>query len=172
MKKKWEVLARCLLKEGGYYEPRLTPRLLSERYYAGHAVIRETEEEEGERTIFAYAALWPAYHGPRESWYELGSVWIAPHSRGNGLVREVMQETLEKAPGKKFFLISASQGVIQSARYLGFKPVFVPEIAHRVFQEWVDAMRLGERLPTSVFMPVPEEMIDEQNGIRRLLVLG
>ena len=149
MKRKWEVLSHRLVATGKYHGSRLKPRLLASRYHAGRAVIRETSEETGDRTILAYAALWPTYRGWYNDWYELGTVWISEGFRGNGLCQVMMGSVLELAPpSTKFFLFTDNKVVMEAARHLGFAQI--DENAEGLLR-WASKVHVVCRLPGSLF---------------------
>ena len=147
MQKKWIALSEKLLKTGKYHEARLTPRRLSGRYYAGRAVIRETFEETGNRTILAYAALWRTF---RKDWYELGTVWVDEALRGNGLREKLMTEAVELAPdGANIFLITNVESIMRSAERLGF--VVATTGTRPGISRWASDVGIVCRLPKTIY---------------------
>ena len=123
MEQKWIDLSDTLIKAGKYYLPRLTSQLLSSRYDAGCAVIREVPKRTGNR-IEAYAALWQAYEERLEDWMEVGTVFVSPAIAGNGVCGEIMREIVALAPAdKNLFLVTDVMPVMRAAEELRFVPV-------------------------------------------------
>ncbi|PIR83632.1 hypothetical protein COU18_03035 [Candidatus Kaiserbacteria bacterium CG10_big_fil_rev_8_21_14_0_10_51_14] len=143
MQRKWEVLAEKLKAEKAYYLPRLTPRNLSARQYAGRAIIRESNENHGDRTISAYAALWRS-HDP--TWYELGTVWVSAELRGNGFCRNIMTELIALAPADiRLLMFTADVAIMRAAHGLGFFEVGNP--SHPSNEPWAIRVGVSARLP-------------------------
>ena len=59
---KWMALSEKL-QVAGWWENRSEPRVLERQYHAGRAVLVETSEQVGDRTIFAFGAYWPTKRG-------------------------------------------------------------------------------------------------------------
>ncbi len=144
MQERWIVLSQALERERKYFEDRLKPRLLSGRYYARRAVLRETQEiTVGMRLIQAYAALWKTR---REGWYEVGTVWVAEDLRSKGLQNELMREIVAIAPEDvSLFLITSATSIMRSAINLGFDPVTTTTMPN--LDVWTASVGLDERLP-------------------------
>ena len=64
---KWTVLSEKL-RQGGLSEEWAAPRFVARAYFSGRAVLRETQEEEGQRTIYAIAYWWSDENGPYPPW--------------------------------------------------------------------------------------------------------
>ena len=164
MQRKWEVLSEALKATGKYYPERLTPRLLSSRYYAGRAVIRETTEVIGNRTIQAYAALWPT-NEPK--WFELGTVYVGDSLRGRGLRNDIMSEAVRLASaGAKLFLITDVEGVMHSAEKLGFAAVTTQKQPNLL--RWASWAGVVCRLPGSIYPIAPGVWGTPKSGERWL----
>ena len=152
MQAKWKVLSATLKGSGaGYHQPRLEPGALASRYYAGRAVIRETKELVGNRTILAYAALWRCRD---PFWYELGTVWVGECLRGNGVRDELMAELLQRVPeDRDLFFITPVEAIMRSGEKLGFVPVTTQ--THPLILEWACRAGIVSRLPSSVHPIAP-----------------
>ena len=166
MQRRWEVLSQTLLGETGkYHTPRLTPRLLSKRYYARRAVIRETAPGMPHSVIQAYTALWPTDR--KRKWYELGTVWVGEPLRGNGLRDELMAQAMALVPEEtSFFLFTSSEAIMRSAGSLGF--ITATTHSYPDLLMWASDLGVVQRLPGSIHnrCDVPE------SGKRTLFILG
>ncbi|MEY4747437.1 MAG: hypothetical protein RLZZ416_486 [Candidatus Parcubacteria bacterium] len=155
LKQKWRVLCHGLKAEGTYFEARLDPHLLCDRAFRGYAAVRETDEIVGNRTIIAYGALWPTSD---KSWLEVGSLYVHPAHRKNGLHMEIMSELVKRVPeGGRLFLITADKRVMQLASDFGF--VRVSSTTHPNVLRWASEVGIVCRLPKSVHKigwPAPE----------------
>jgi len=149
VQKKWDVLSKKLIAAGIYRGSRLAPRHLSSRYYAGRAVIRETCEEMGDRTILAYTAIWPT---ELPEWSELGTVWVSPELRGNGLVCKLMHATVNLLD-TNFFLITDRESVMKAALQLGFIPATTQ--SKPGITRWASDVGVVCRLPETIYPVSP-----------------
>lgn len=143
---------------GKYYRKRLTPRLLSKRYYARRAVIRETSCGPFGSTVLAYAALWRT---KIPEWYELGTVFVDEKIGGNGVCLEIMQEVVAFVPnGMHVFLVTDAEPVMKAAQKLGFIPVTLgtPGITLRFIRK---VMGSGRPIPESVYPYCSSESCSE-----------
>ncbi len=150
-KRKWAALSETLKKVGIYNNARLDPRLLSSQFHSGRAIIRETPELVGHRTIQAFAALW----GTADPlWWEIGTIWVDPRLRGNGLLSELVTDSTSLAPkGGNLFLITSERAVMISGVNHGFRPVtkaLMPDI-----EAWAATVGLGYRLPRTALQEIP-----------------
>lgn len=174
MQQKWTVLSEKLNAEAKkshvYNTARLTPRALSGRYYARRAVIRETSSViGGSPAVQAYAALWRTNCYP--GWYELGTVWVGPNLRGNGLYRDLMKEAASLAPtSANLFLITREQKIMRTADELGFKRVTTQTHPHLLL--WASHVGIVCRLPTSIHPVAPGEWKPALDGERSLFFRG
>ena len=126
-----------------YQGERLDPKILQQRVHSGRGVIRETSEVCGDRTIFAYAALWPTL---QEQWWEIGTFWVFESERGNGLASTILGELLSRAPhDANFFLITKESRLMQIITRHGFKPI--PDVSAYDVTNWATRIGLGKRLP-------------------------
>jgi predicted N-acetyltransferase YhbS len=73
-----------------------------------------------DQNIIATAMLWEAPNQP--NWYEMGTVWVSPHHRGQNLGHKVFQDITNKIPqGSSAFLLTTSDRIIHSAKTFGYK---------------------------------------------------
>lgn len=159
MQRRWEVLSKEIGEAGGYFADRLSPRDLSSRFYAHRAVIRSSDSG----AIEAYVALWRTR---RREWYELGTVWIHPSRRGNGLRDEIMKEVVQLLPiGWRLLMVTASDGVRRSAEKFGFQMVNAG--TNPGLCQWVARIGLGGRLPDSTKETGEPRFVE---GVRTLFI--
>ncbi len=157
MQDRWIVLSEQIRAEGKYFSARTTARKLSKRFYAGRAVVRQIDSPVASlRFVQGYAALWRT---AVDGWYELGTVWVTPELRGNGVQFDLMTELVAKAPqGKGLFLITDAFPVMRTAGILGFRPVTLATMPD--VHDWSAVVDLGERLPRTALLealPMPKD---------------
>lgn len=163
MQRKWVVLSNTLVAEGKYVARRITPRKLSEQSHKGLAAIIESEEVIGDRTIQAYAALWPTNVS---FWFELGTVWVCKALRGSDKHEEIMREVVRRVPANTcLFLITDRQRIMDVAATLGFKPI--TRAVKPGVGQWSERLGFRERLPeTALRTNTP----DPKDGERWLFI--
>ena len=155
MKQKWVDLSAALKAARVYHEDRIAPQTLQKRFHSGHAAMRETSEVFGSRTIKAFGALWPTW---RPDCWEVGTLFVRPEYRGNGLLPEIMDELMRRAPnGSSLFFITKEERIMKLAPEYGF--VRVSGTTYPNILRWASQRGLVCRLPKSVYKvgwPSPE----------------
>ena len=113
---KWEDLSKALRAEGGdtFLLARITAGALQEAHETGMGV---TIEESGH--IVACGFLWPT---DEPGVLELGTLWVHPKHRGQGLSSKVFAQrlTLPAAANKKLFIVSHEPIVAHHTHAHGF----------------------------------------------------
>ncbi len=92
----WEKLVMALQKEEALFGGRITPMALFELVQSDQALLIEKEGEP-----IAFVALWPTQ---ALTWRELGSVWVAPAYRGQGLWRKMLTVIMNKVHDDVFLV--------------------------------------------------------------------
>ena len=140
---------------------RLDYRVLWQLYRSRRAVIRETDEVVGPRTIFGFVACRPT---ALLEWGEVSTACIAPEKSGNGLLGEMLKELLAAtAPGTKLFAFSDSEAFIAAACREGF---YVASASVDVGLDvilWAESLGIRDRLPKSLGG-------DNENSNRHVLI--
>ncbi len=109
----WEKLEKALTKEPNLDAARATALMISDLYHSGRAVIRYEGEGYYCRTIFAYLACRTS--ADRE-WGEISTAYVRKDKRGNGQLRHMLEELIEKEKTpKQLFAISKDPAFIAVA---------------------------------------------------------
>lgn len=115
---KFDVLSNEMREENKadevFLDDRISPQSLRNAYETKRAVITE----QGGR-IIAIGVLWDT---DDKDWLELGSLWVAPDSRGEKLASGIYERRIAMAPeGKRCFVVSHNPIVASLALKYGFK---------------------------------------------------
>lgn len=117
---KWEALSEKL-RTAGWWEDRTTPRLLERQYHSGKAVLRETKEKVGDRTIFAFGAYWSTKRGkPYEA-----HLWFRNVDEMKEHFVEMLDELIEKIPVRtklvvESIVIESREATHHASGYIGY----------------------------------------------------
>ena len=117
MDDKWTILSRDMARENASDEVFLKSRISPESLFFAHQENRAAIVDGGNR-ITAIGVLWRT---PVDGWFELGSLWVEPASRGTGLAHYISKRRLELLPrGAHCFTISHNPRVARLAVGHGF----------------------------------------------------
>jgi len=111
-----DVLIQQLLREEQFLHRRIRNENLRQGLKGGRAVFKWDKDR---NMYYAFCMLWPTQD---KYWYELGTLWVHPKDRGNGLAGEVFKKCLECLPRSVgVFLITHQTGVVELARSMGWQ---------------------------------------------------
>ena len=141
MNYKWELLARAMLRTGRYWEPRVKPQLLSRHYHAGRTAVRIRSEEQ--LTVYSAYIAWLKTKDP--SHCEIALAYVAPDLEGNGVLKDIMRELLDRMPSDLTpFLITKHPAMMRTATSSGFKMV---DCDTQEIETWAAKAGIEDRLP-------------------------
>lgn len=162
----WEDLEERMRKTGGYYLPRLSPRLLSSRIAAKRAVADFDGSYPGR--VVRYGAILSGCNNT--GWRELALIYIHSEFSYAGALNNLTTRVLGLAPpGTKLFAITRVESVACALFPHGFRAVTAD--THPLVNEWAEKVGIAERLPTSALAPTPASFHDTYfRGERTLLM--
>jgi|GEM_PF-3624273 len=146
MHPKWQDLLERMQATGQFSSKLLTHRVLCNQFFAGRTVLRPpaVNGRFGPGPIRAHGALRKTKSA---SWMEIAQLYVDPELSGNGVMREIIGELMEKRrPGVRFFGITKVSSVMRAFVESGLKPTTkydVPDI-----ESWAAEIGL-DRLPES-----------------------
>lgn len=116
--KKWDVLSQEMRLENNADEVFLKSRISAESLYDAYCNNLAAIVDNGVK-IAAIGVLWKT---SIEGWFELGSLYVSPESRGKGFAHYIYERRLQLLPaGARCFTISHNVRVASLATRHGFR---------------------------------------------------
>lgn len=153
-KEKWTALSKALFSQPGtYYRKRLPRRMLYGRFLKQETAVREDPTCQ---SIHGFGALWPTRRNTdNRSRREIGTLWVDPAHRGNGMTKDLLDELIDKAPeGAELFLITKEESVMRAVVDRGFQAVTAASFDGDLFR-WAGETGMSGRLPDTVYLEFP-----------------
>ena len=176
MNYKWIQLREEMAATGKFYLPRLTARILCINYHAGRAVVR-FRPEYALPTVYTYITWLKTKD---QNWVEIALGYVASDKGGNGVLREIFGELLDKLPdhpgfedwerfpkppqAKSFLIARYDTSMWHMALRFGYRPITKFQMPNVV--EWSKRVGMPEdRLPESATCDNPHHDKSDQRWL-------